>query len=68
MIVRTYLFRELDCNKLNWYEDINALCPSIREINGGNLKTGTYIALLSYSTNKGIALSNYLSATNLSLF
>ena len=55
---------ELDCNKLNWYEDINALCPSIREINGGNLKTGTYIALLSYSTSKGIALSNYLGATN----
>jgi hypothetical protein len=55
---------ELDVSKTNWYPTLSVPTSKINAVNGGNLKAGVYQVLFAYSTSKGIALSNYLSASN----
>ena len=55
---------QLDVNKTNWYPTLSVPTSKIKEVNGGNLKAGVYQVLFAYATSKGIALSNYLSASN----
>lgn len=55
---------QLDVSKTNWYPTLSVPTSKINAVNGGNLKAGVYQVLFAYATSKGIALSNYLSASN----
>lgn len=55
----------LDCDKMRIFPLFDKPCMRVEIIeNGGNLRAGTYEALIAYSTLKGNELTGYYSLTN----